>query len=375
MNNTMNNNTVLQIGNVSHKEMDFKVKDIDLSVINSLRRVVISELKNVGFFFDPNDFTEDTDTIIIQNDTPLHNEFIQHRISMIPVCVNINELENWDKDKYKFVIEKENNTGQLLNVYTSDFKIYDKENNLQKELMKRYFPVDKITKDSILITKINPKNGSKFHLEAYASVGIPKKSTSYGMISNFSIEFIVDEKLATKELAKYIEANKEKAPIENLTHQFNSIERERHYFRNQYREPNYFEIKLTSECSIPCKYIIQKAVANLKVKVVSFQNSDYEIINTDMLFTIIIRNETHTLGNLMQSLVFNHFIRENIDNTYGLTYIGYNVPHPLEQILLLKIKGDKLLLLNDVRNFINDACDHVFNILNEFDSQLEKISN
>lgn len=357
--------------------ISFNIKDLDLSVVNSLRRIIISEIKNVGFFFDPNDYSEDTKDIrVLQNDTPLHNEFLQHRISLIPIHVSPYQLENWNKEDYKFVIDKSNITNSTMNVYSSDIQVIDtKENKHVSALSKQFFPADPITKDHILITKLNPKPNAKLHVEAHASLNSPSISTSFGMISNVSIEFKVDEKKATEELNKYLSANKDKASVESLTHQFNSIERERHYYRNKYREPNNFDIQITSECSIPCVHIFRSAIVILKNKIIAFQNSDYGIVNNNMLFSIIVKNESHTLGNLFQSLVFNHYIRENLDNEYGVTYIGYNVPHPLEQILLIKVKGDKLLLLDDVKNFVNNACDYIYNMLNDLDNHWNTLSN
>ena len=355
-------------------EIVFNVNDMDLSIINSLRRIILSELPNVGFFFNPNDFTN-KDIDVLHNNTPLHNEFIQHRISLIPINVTIEQLENWNNDDYKFVIDKENNTGNPLNVYTSDIQVFDKNETPLPNLAKQFFPPDPISKDHILITKINPSKSSKFVVNAIATLNTPQVSTSFGMISNMSIEFVVDKKTADKELDKYIIANKEKASVDTLTYQFNSIERERHYFRNKYREPNAFLLSITSECNIPCVYIFNKAISVLKNKIISFQNSNYEIINHNMLFTIIVNNESHTLGNMFQSLVFNHYIRENKDNKFNINYIGYNIPHPLEKILLIKIKGTKLLILDDVREFINTSCDYIYNMLNDLENHWNTLSN
>jgi DNA-directed RNA polymerase subunit L/DNA-directed RNA polymerase alpha subunit len=366
------NNPFSQLNLSDRFNISFNLKDVDLSIVNSLRRIILSEIKNVGFFFNPNDFSDDKDIVILQNDTPLHNEFLQHRISLIPIHVTPTQLENWNKDEYKFVINKQNTTP---NVYSSDIQVFDKNDTFLPAISKQFFPPDPITKDFIIITKFNKSPNSKLHIEAFATLNTPSESTSFGMISNISIEFNLDEQKVKKELQKYLENNKSKASVENLTHQFNSIEKERFYQRNKYREPNDFNIKITSECSIPCTYIFNTAIGILKNKILAFQNSDYDIINNNMLFSIIIKNESHTLGNIFQSLVFNHYIRENIDNEYNIKYIGYTIPHPLEKILLIKIKGDKLLLLDDVRNFINNACDHIYNILNDLDNHWNTLSN
>ena len=111
------NNTFSDLKISSPLYINIYIKNVDLSIINSLRRVIISEIKNVGFHFDPNDFSTDKDIVILQNDSPLHNEFILKRISLIPIHVNVDELDNWNMDDYVFEINKTNTTGALLSIY------------------------------------------------------------------------------------------------------------------------------------------------------------------------------------------------------------------------------------------------------------------
>ena len=143
-------NPFISIDDKSLQEIVVRIKDVDLSIINSMRRVVLSEIENVGFFFSPIEYFGEKDINVISNDTPLHNEFLQHRLSMIPINVDINELENWDENEYKFVIEKTNDTSSILPIYSNDIKVYDSNNTLQEKLASKFFPPDKFTKDYIL---------------------------------------------------------------------------------------------------------------------------------------------------------------------------------------------------------------------------------
>ena len=59
---------------------------LNKSIINGIRRVLLSSIPSIAFRTD----MEHTDIKIIKNTTPLHNEIILHRISMIPLFINPN---------------------------------------------------------------------------------------------------------------------------------------------------------------------------------------------------------------------------------------------------------------------------------------------
>ena len=57
-------------------------KDVQASFVNALRRVVLSNIPNLGFCYEPEKYRSIT---IKENTTGLHDEFLAHRISLIPV--------------------------------------------------------------------------------------------------------------------------------------------------------------------------------------------------------------------------------------------------------------------------------------------------
>jgi DNA-directed RNA polymerase subunit L len=74
------------------------------------------------------------------------------------------------------------------------------------------------------------------------------------------------------------------------------------------------------------------AAASSKVKIQAFQ----DIQGT---FEFIIEDEDDTLGNVIQSYIHNHYIRENkkYKGSIACTYIGYICPHPLKSLMILRI--------------------------------------
>lgn len=410
--------------NKKNSKISFLISNIDTSILNSIRRTILADIPNVGFNFNPHNYHEYPDINIINNDTPLHNEIIAHRISLIPINVSSDELESWNHQDYKFVINKTNKNNTDIIITTDDINvIYKDEPN--EELKKRFFPKNPLTKDHIIISKLNNTIDSKFHIEAIATVNTPSNLASYGIVSTCTYNNVVDEELVKSEIEKLkiktkekiinneflkikeivndyiddekikniLEKNYKKAKkeinkllpnnikindltdidtvIEDEIKKFNTLDIYRHYHKNSYLEPNLFEFTIESECAITPIYVFNKALLILlnKINTIIQNIEDIVIIKNDELHTIILENENHTIGNLIQSLMFNKYIRE--DNNNLLSYIGYTVPHPLENILVIKIKGN----YNDPKEFfvngliyINDLIKDVYDQWNTFSS-------
>ena len=68
----------------------FEIYDIDLSIINAFRRIILSDIEIPGMIGE----TEPTIKILSSNG-PLHNEFLVHRIGQIPICLKENEVDNY----------------------------------------------------------------------------------------------------------------------------------------------------------------------------------------------------------------------------------------------------------------------------------------
>ena len=88
---------------------------------------------------------------------------------MIPV--NIENIEDFNTDMYKFTIEKSNKTQNIIDVTTNDIVVLNLETN-EKEDSEKFFPKNPITKDYILIIKLKPNpngEGQEIHLEGKCS--------------------------------------------------------------------------------------------------------------------------------------------------------------------------------------------------------------
>ena len=101
-------------------ELKFTLSGVNVSIANSIRRTILSEIPVVGIYTQTYDKNE---CKIEKNTSRLHNEILKQRISCIPVhSKNMETLPG----NYIIEVEKVNNTDNMMYVTTEDFKIKSK---------------------------------------------------------------------------------------------------------------------------------------------------------------------------------------------------------------------------------------------------------
>ncbi len=350
-------------------KLTFTIKDIDVSIVNSIRRVILSEIPNVAFEFIS---TGSENTVLNINTGPIHNEFLAHRLSMIPICLTPNEILDFNKENYKFVLKVHNNTNEIINVTSDQIEIYDCRNGgndkLDSKTTARIFPKNYITNDFILINKLKPNifdtsKGDELDIEMRAITGIAKKYNGFSPVSICSYYNIIDEHKANIILNSKIEELKKNEEsteaIAKVTKNFENLDIQKYYYTNEYDEPNLLEFTLQSECNMKPEYIFAKAFIILNNKLEDLKNkfiSDDVIQNFDNnIYEFIIKGETHTTGNLVQSMFYNYFIRN--ENKEVLNFVGYNIPHPLDDSLVFRLGFNKIN--KNIKSFISDGIENI----------------
>ena len=347
----------------------FNVKNVDLSILNSIRRVILSDILNVAFEYKPYEF-ENKKVNIIENTCSLHNEIILQRLSMIPLKFDEDEIYNFSDEKYKFKLFKKNNSNKMLNVTTEDIEIYDKDNNKYSEkFIRKIFPKNKLSGDFILITKLKPNifdsnKGDIINIEMIPSKNTASNYAGFGYVSCCVYFNVVDESLAKNVLDEKVKEAKKnnlsKKEIEDLISDFNLLDKYRYFKKNEYDEPNYFEYQIESESRVSPEFLFFKANLIIKEKLNTLIKElinknvkiDY-ITNSKNLFNFEFVNQGHTIGNLIQSMFYNYYIIE--DNKKKIEFIGYNCPHPLDNILHIKIKFNESIKENDINKIFIDG--------------------
>jgi DNA-directed RNA polymerase subunit L/DNA-directed RNA polymerase alpha subunit len=335
----------------------FRLKNINVTVANTIRRVILSRTQSVGFRTEP---YEKSDVEIEINTTPLVNEMIAHRIGMIPVVA---DPETFDPAAYEFHLDMENDTKERMDVRTSDFKVYKRSANLTEKPTEipasEFFAPDPITGDTILITRLRPQwnptvKNERLKLKAKATIGTGKENSRFNPCTQVSYEYTPNPDPAHIEAVfiEWLRTNKKvmddasvsQEKRQELRREFETMEIQRCYLRNEKGEPNDFTFHLESVGvqSIPtivthglqaCQALVAPYVdllASLPTNLV-FQPGDSRFPSVDAVF----QDEDHTLGNLLETYI----VENHIDGsqTPNIQYVGYKVPHPLRPEMFIRL--------------------------------------
>ena len=323
----------------ARNKVEFDVYHIDLSIVNAIRRIILSEVENIAPSFDSMD-PSNNDITFIENTSCLHNEFLGHRISLIPLHFDKEMRQRFTPDDYHFEINVTNQTTDMMEVTTRDIRVYDKKGELYgQDIHDTLFPLSPFTGDPVLIVKLNPNVynqsfGEKLHVKFVARKGMAKDHSRYSPVSCCAYHNIVDEKKAD---AAFKEWRKKTPHIEEnqLYKRFSIHDKFRHFQTNGYDEPCAFHFVIECENRMHPLEIFFDAFEILRQKIRQHAQDKGFTISAlnETQYAMIFKNETHTLGNVIQSLFYNKYKRKE----NKLTFIGYYLTHPSIEEIVVKI--------------------------------------
>ena len=317
----------------------FEIYDIDLSIVNAFRRIILSEIEIPGMI------GEHEPTIkIISSNGPLHDEFLIHRIGHIPICLKENEVDNYIDNTITLELNVNNTTNNSRNVTTEDIIVKRNEIEIDKKELRDIFYPNMISNDYILITRL--RENEYLHFKASIVKKNSKYNAAFSPVSLSTFSYIIDKSKITKDMS--------------------ILDKERQYFVNKYGDPNAFkfEIEPINKYITP-KYLINKAIEILINKInnllsnIRSTEDDVKILKIlDNTYKFIIENEDDTLGNVIQSYIHDKYVRNNdtiLDNI-SCKYCGYICPHPLKNILEIQITLENQTDENIFKDFLKSNC-------------------
>ena len=393
----------------------------DKSLANAIRRILLTDIPTVGF--NLSESGEDNDLTMTVNNSSLHNEMLLHRIALMPLYINpVNYMKN-----HLFMCKVKHNSEEPFKfVSMNDIEIYLLKSGFQ-ERVNRYFdesydmspedekilkeqlsvvdienydlekPLSQKEKDKIyrpfkfrgnthycLITELKTTNTEDTYQEVQfygsPSVGFGYQDAKFQAVSQATYSFKIDEKLVNEVLKGKI--TKEEVPVEEreaYEKKFRLSESERYFYRDNNGEANYYDFAIKSNHYLSADALFKMSIdiliqkcEYLKLEFIGLLKEESSRVSVEQekeyVYQYEVENESHTLGNLVQS----HMMRYEITDSTIINLIGYKKPHPLEDKIVFIVALNKLHKLSNtdevvkvqsVTTYILECMDNLLNNL------------
>jgi DNA-directed RNA polymerase subunit L len=308
----------------SRLEFDITGKEVNYVIINTLRRMVLSDIAIYAY----------SEFIFNKNNSIFHNNFIKNQIKNLPVWGIDNKIEFYEKlkvsnnevnneiedleDNVELSVDKKINSTSLeqLTMYVD----YNNKSNdiitITTEHAKFYFAQKQISNPyptPIQLVKLQPTQNITF--TAVTSIGIEKENAIYSPVS----------------ICVYEE-----------------------------KKENEFKFIIESKGQITEKVILHRAIINLNKNIESILNQFIENLdNNELSGQIEIKNEDHTIGNL---------ITHGLQNHKNVTFASYYLPHPLEKRVIIEYK----LKSGKFKDILKEVINEYIELYNKLDKLIEK---
>jgi len=328
------NPTIVEIIDEDNK-LKFTIKDINSSIINSLRRVILAEVPIIVFRTFP--YNENKADIEI-NTTRFNNEIIKQRLSCIPIYIK--DIKFPYKD-HIMEVDVYNDTQEIIYVTTENFKIKNKTTNtyISDMALREIFPPNNITNNYIDFLRLQPQLGENIpgehiKLTCEFDIGKAKESGAFNIVSTCAFGGTIDKikieekwKIKAKEITE-----EEKEDIEFIKKDWLLIEGARNTI------PDSFDFIIESIgiysnfkiMEMACDIMIEKITNFIK----TLQENPIITSANDTLensYNITLDNEDYTLGKVIEYLLYTLYFGTEI------TFCGFRKPHPHINSSLIKI--------------------------------------
>ena len=299
--------------------LEFELQNTPISMANAIRRIILSEIEIYAI--------KETDIKLKENTTPLHNEYISHRISLLPINQRVEGLENlvfYISKKHTKDSAIENNQNGIMDITTDDLQVFDTSND-------SWVNSKDIFTETFLITKLNVKQ--KLLGEFVASKGTAQEHARWQAVSTISYRYKV------------------KKDLEGVEYDKITLEDERDWIKKANNDPQGFIFYLETSGVMEPRLVVQKALEVLSVKLDKFKayvnNNRVKLGWTPSgMLDFEYEGEMHTLGNLISTMGL-EALGEN-------DFIGYRIIHPMMNKFIMRMKlGDS----DSKDEHINRLCD------------------
>jgi len=309
--------------NKKTNQITFETTDIDLSILNGIRRVLLMDIPILGIIGNGVDSTIN----IIENSTVLNNEIIENRIALIPLNVteDYNDKFTFGEDKLTISLDVSCFASENIKTITTKDLVVTQNSKQVNNFFKEPYCV---------ITKLRKNEKLKLTADAVKETG--RKNASFNIISGATLY------------------NKPKGDLKDYS---SVIDYEKDYIEGHY----VFKFEIIND-TISHKYMLMKATDILinKLSLLMEKAKLEQFKNNPLTYDFEFENENDTIGNIIQTYIFNNYVvlnKKTLED-YQCTYVGYIVKHPLDKVLTIRITLDKEGD-NIASSFLKLACDEI----------------
>lgn len=329
------------ISKLNDDELKFTLSGVNVSIANSIRRIILSEIPMVVFRVSPNDKNKCN---IIANTCGLNNEIVKHRLSCIPI--HIKDVEEFPLKNYILELNVENNTDTTIIVTTEDFVVKDLVSGkpLPKDKIREIFPANDITGHFIDFVRLKPKvadelQAKKIHLTCEFDIGTAKEDGAYNAVSTCSYGNTIDDAAQEAKLAqlkqKWKDEGKKENEIEFEATNWKLLEGKRIFKKDSFdfviqSIGVYTNVELLV---MACSIMIEK-LNNLDT-IIQEDKLDIKVSENTMknCFDITLENEDYTIGKVIEYSILSLFY----ESTNSLTFCGFKMLHPHDPFSLIRV--------------------------------------
>jgi len=351
----------------------FTLSGVNVSIANSIRRVILHEIPTVCFFTD----TQDKNVINIEvNTSRFHNEIVKQRLSCIPVhTTDFTTLP----DNYVLEVDVKNETDNIVFVTTEDFKVRHKTTGeyLPKPELEKLFPKNTITQMYIDFLRLRPKisdaiAGEHIKLTCAFYVETVKVSSMFNSVSVCAYGNTIDPvrvQQAWQETEnKLVASSVTRDEIEFQKKNFMILDAQRYYKADSYD----FVVKTIGVYDNTA--LVKKACAILQGAFVDFMDSVQAdgmtvLLNSDTTipncYDIVLENEDYTLGKVLEYFLYvKYFQGDKV-----MSFCGFCKFHPADADSIIRVAYREPTDKSVVRQHIYSACNDAQEIYKKIYSQ------
>ena len=371
-----NSPTIELTSNITDDELQFTLRNVDVSIANSLRRVILSDIPIIVCKVSPNDKNKCN---IIANTCGLNNEIVKHRLSCIPI--HIKDVEDFPYKNYIMEVNVSNNTDTTIYVTTKDFIVKDLVigKPLHEDKIREIFPPNDLTGDFIDFVRLKPRlaeeiQPKKIHLTCEFDIGTAKEDGAYNVVSTCSYGNTIDIPTQEAKLQqfkqKWKDEGKKESEINFEAENWKLLEGKRIFKKDSFDFViETIGIYTNGELIIlACKILLD----NLRIIDTLIDKDQLKIKLSDNTmkncFDIILENYDYTIGKVIEYILNHKFYKTGM-----LTFCGFKMFHPHDSYSIIRVAYKEPVEISTIKGHLKESISDSINIYENLKKEFMKL--